>query len=216
MRIKNTYIRDRYSATLTNRPVGMFGRNTCNMDTKSLIIDTATTLFQQKGYKSVGLSEILKTCNVTKGALYHHFPKGKEELLIACLHALNEAITTDIETIFKAYSSTQEATQAMIDKLIHNFDTESTLSGYTFSSIVSEMATVSEPVRNACSALYENIQRIHREKLVAEGVSSESASAIALLMTASVEGAMMLCRTQNSTDPLKTIAQLVPNLLKSF
>jgi TetR/AcrR family transcriptional regulator, lmrAB and yxaGH operons repressor len=56
------------------------------MDTKSLLIDTATTLFQQKGYKSVGLNEILKACNVTKGALYHHFPNGKEELLITCLH----------------------------------------------------------------------------------------------------------------------------------
>ena len=41
---------------------------------KSRSIDTATTLFQQKGYKNVGLNEILKACNVTKGALYHHFP----------------------------------------------------------------------------------------------------------------------------------------------
>ena len=73
------------------------------MDTKSLLIDTATTLFQQKGYKSVGLNEILKACNVTKGALYHHFPNGKEELLITCLHGLNEVITTDIEAIFSRH-----------------------------------------------------------------------------------------------------------------
>lgn len=26
-------------------------RNTMNLDTKSILIDTATTLFQQKGYK---------------------------------------------------------------------------------------------------------------------------------------------------------------------
>ncbi|MGG3804237.1 TetR/AcrR family transcriptional regulator [Metabacillus fastidiosus] len=45
------------------------------MDTKSLIIEIATNLFQQKGYKSVGVNEILKACNITKGALYHHFPK---------------------------------------------------------------------------------------------------------------------------------------------
>ena len=186
------------------------------MDTKSLMIDTATILFQQKGYKSVGLNEILKACNVTKGALYHHFPNGKEELLIACLHALNEAITTDIEAIFREHLSTKEATQSMIDKLIHNLETDGTITGYTFSSIVSEMATVSEPVRSVCSALYEKIQHIYCAKLVAEGFSKESASAIALLMTASIEGAMMLCLTQKSTDPLKTIAKLLPNIIKAI
>ncbi|MEK3967612.1 TetR/AcrR family transcriptional regulator [Paenibacillus sp. FSL R7-0048] len=184
------------------------------MDTKSLMIETATHLFQQKGYKNVGVNEILKACNVTKGALYHHFPNGKEELLIACLKGLNEAITIDIEDIFKKHPSTLEAIQSMIDKLIHNLETEGTITGYTFSSIVSEMATVSEPVRQACSLLYENMERIYCDKLVTEGYSQESASEMALWMTASIEGAMMLCLTQKSTTPLKTIAKLLPTILK--
>ena len=184
------------------------------MDTKSLLIDTATTLFQHKGYKSVGINEILKASNVTKGALYHHFPNGKEELLITCLHGLNEAITTDIEAIFSRHLSTKDAILSMIDKLIHNFEKNGTIIGYTFSSIVSEMATMSEPVRTTCSALYESIQHIYYEKLITEGYSNESASAIALLMTASIEGAMMLCLTQKSAAPLKTIATLLPSILK--
>ncbi|MEC0093699.1 TetR/AcrR family transcriptional regulator [Paenibacillus macquariensis] len=93
-------------------------------------MDKATIFFQQKGYKSVGLTEILKACNVTKGALYHHFPNGKEELLIACLQALDEAITTDIKDIFSKHQSTKEATQYMIDKLIHNLETDGTITGY--------------------------------------------------------------------------------------
>ncbi|RIE03116.1 TetR/AcrR family transcriptional regulator [Cohnella faecalis] len=186
------------------------------MTTKSLMIDAATSLFQKKGYKSVGLNEILKACNVSKGALYHHFPNGKDELLIACLQALNEGIMADIEDIFSRHLSTIEAAQAMIDKLIYSLETEGTLSGFTFSSIVSEMATVSEPVRHACSALYENIQSIYYAKLVTDGFSNESASALALLMTASIEGAMMLCLTQKSIDPLKKIASLLPNVVKGF
>jgi len=102
----------------------------------------------------------------------------------------------------------------MIDKLIHDFEKSGTIIGYTFSSIVSEMATMSEPVRTACSALYENIQELYHEKLITEGYLSESASAIALLMTASIEGAMMLCLTQQSATPLKTVATLLPSILK--
>lgn len=184
------------------------------MDTKSLIIGIATTLFQQKGYKGTGLNEILKVCNITKGSLYHHFPNGKEELLIACLQSMEEAITTDIEDIFKRNQSTQEAIQAMIEKLATDFDREGTLTGYTFSSMVSEMASLSEPVRNACSNLYTRIQEIYSNKLVADGFSTEAAHSIALMMTASIEGGMMLCLTQKSSEPLKIISHVLPNLLK--
>jgi TetR/AcrR family transcriptional regulator, lmrAB and yxaGH operons repressor len=60
------------------------------MDTKSQIIDISKSLFQQKGYKSVGIAEILKACNISKGSFYHHFPNGKEELLIACLQSKSD------------------------------------------------------------------------------------------------------------------------------
>ena len=41
--------------------------------------------------------------------------------------------------------STMDAILSMIDKLVHNFEKNGTIIGYTFSSIVSEMATMSEP-----------------------------------------------------------------------
>ncbi|MGF7050301.1 TetR/AcrR family transcriptional repressor of lmrAB and yxaGH operons [Paenibacillus sp. DS2015] len=186
------------------------------MDTKSLIIDISTTLFQQKGYLGVGLNEILKACNLSKGSLYHHFPNGKEELLIACLHSINETITTDMETIFQYYSSTQTATQAMIEKLVAQFDRDGMIIGYTFSSLVSEMGSLSEPVRNACALSFTKIQEIYTKKLVADGFTKETAQSIAIMMTASIEGGIMLCLTQKTSDPLKIVSQVLPNLLREF
>ena len=186
------------------------------MDTKSLIIEIATDLFQQKGYKSVGLNEILKACNISKGALYHHFPNGKEELLIACLQSLEEVITEDIENIFNRSANTEEAAKVMIEKLIVNFETEGTITGYTFSSIVSEMASLNDPVREACAALYQKIHDIYYSKLAEDGFSKERAHSLALMMTASVEGAMMLCLTQKSAEPLRVVSQVIPNMLREL
>ena len=186
------------------------------MDTKSLIINIATMLFQQKGYRGVGLNEIINACEVSKGALYHHFPAGKEELLIACLQSLDDAITEDIEVIFEQHPTTQEAISAMISKLVSNFEIEGTIVGYTFSSIVSEMASLSDPVRIACAQLYQKIQGIYLNKLVEDGFSKETAYSIALMMTASIEGGMMLCLTQKSSEPLKAISHALPKLLKEF
>ena len=186
------------------------------MDTKSLIIEVATNLFQQKGYKSVGLTEILKTCNISKGSLYHHFPNGKEELLIVCLQSLEEMITEDIEDIFDRYATTEEAAKAMIEKLIMNFEIEGMIKGYTFSSIVSEMASLNEPVRQACGALYQKIHDIYYSNLAKDGFSTERAHSLALMMTASIEGAMMLCLTQKSAEPLRVVSQVIPNMLKEL
>jgi TetR/AcrR family transcriptional regulator, lmrAB and yxaGH operons repressor len=182
------------------------------MDTKSTIIRNATALFQQKGYIGVGLNEILKSCNISKGALYHHFPNGKEELLIACLQSLNDTIVKDIENIFERYPTTQEAVVAMIEKLIMTFETDGSLAGYTFSSIVSEMAALSDSVRNACAQLYHKIQDIYYQKLTADGLSIEAAYSTALMLAAMIEGGMLLCLAEKSAEPLKGISKLLPNI----
>ncbi|MGE7780873.1 TetR/AcrR family transcriptional regulator [Peribacillus sp. NPDC097264] len=186
------------------------------MDTKSLIIDIATNLFQKKGYLGVGLNEILKKCNISKGSLYHHFPNGKEELLIACLQSLNTIITSDMKEIFQQHPTTQMATQSMIEKLAVQYDRDGMITGYTFSSMVSEMGSLSEPVRTTCALTFTKIQDIYSIKLIEDGFSKEAAQALALMLTATIEGGIMLCLTKNSSEPLRTISKGLPNLLKAY
>ena len=184
------------------------------METKSRIIETATALFQLKGYRGVGLNELLRECKITKGSLYHHFPNGKVELLIACLHSLNESITAQIEGIFAHYPSTLKATEAMIKMLIGQYEKTGTIIGYTVSSMVSEMATLSDPVRTACAELYRNTQAIYSQKLRDEGFTESSAQSIAVSLSALVEGGMMLCLAQKSSEPLRTVSDVLPKLLR--
>ena len=73
-----------------------------------------------------------------------------------------------------------------------------------------------DPVRNACAQLYEKIQEIYFHKLISDGFTEDSAYSIALMTTATIEGGMMLCLTQNSAKPLKVISQVLPNIIKGF
>ena len=41
--------------------------------TAQRILDTARTLFAQRGYSAVGLDEIASRAEVTRGAIYHHY-----------------------------------------------------------------------------------------------------------------------------------------------
>ena len=46
----------------------------------------ATSLFTARNYADVTMDQISLACNVTKGALYHHFT-SKEELYLALMHS---------------------------------------------------------------------------------------------------------------------------------
>ena len=53
-------------------------------------------------------------------------------------------------------------------------------------------------------------------KLVADGLPEDTAYSVALMMTASIEGGMMLCLTRKTSEPLKVISQALPKLLKDY
>jgi len=56
------------------------------------IIQTATTMFLEKGYSATSMSIIAKACGMQKASLYHHF-KSKEEIFIASVtHGYNKAL----------------------------------------------------------------------------------------------------------------------------
>ena len=176
------------------------------MDKKTYIVKIATSLFQQKGYMSVGLNELLSECDISRGAFYHHFPLGKEQLLLTCLATLRDYIAEDSKTIFNACESTLEAVQAVLQQLIDDYNRDGAIVGYTFASIVSEMGAVSEEVRKACASLYEELETIFMQKLIEEGMERSSAKQKALFLVTLIEGGVMLTLTKKSTEPLEVIA----------
>jgi AcrR family transcriptional regulator len=53
--------------------------------TRAALLDVSRRLFATRGYAAVGLAEIVRAAGVTKGALYHHFEGGKNDLFRAVL-----------------------------------------------------------------------------------------------------------------------------------
>ncbi len=60
--------------------------------TRLALIASARGLFGAEGYAQVSLSQIVEASGLTKGALYHHFPGGKRDLM--------EAVYEQVETEF--------------------------------------------------------------------------------------------------------------------
>ena len=59
-----------------------------DQETWRQILTAAKDLFFAKGYKGVSMKEIADAVQVTPGALYYHFPKGKEDLFTKMIQTL--------------------------------------------------------------------------------------------------------------------------------
>src|ERR1700761_3341546 len=63
-------------------------------ETRKALVDAARKLFEADGYAEVGAEQIVRSAGLTRGALYHHFPGGKRDLLEA-VYELVEAESTE-------------------------------------------------------------------------------------------------------------------------
>jgi AcrR family transcriptional regulator len=75
-------------------------------DTRALAINAADALLHQYGYQGFSMDDIANSIGVRKASLYHHFPEGKEQLVLA---VADRMMTDDENGIQAACESTGDA-----------------------------------------------------------------------------------------------------------
>lgn len=71
-------------------------------DARERILDSAETLFRERGFRGVSLASVAQDVGIRKPSLYHHFPGGKEELFVAVRERMFERAGTTLESVLDA------------------------------------------------------------------------------------------------------------------
>jgi AcrR family transcriptional regulator len=79
--------------------------------TTKALIDAARGLFAARGYAGVATEEIVQQAGVTRGALYHHFRGGKEELFRAVLVQMS---AETVRQVARAASAPRDPWEALV------------------------------------------------------------------------------------------------------
>jgi AcrR family transcriptional regulator len=79
--------------------------------TRGALLDSARSMFAERGYHGTAAEEIVQRAGLTRGALYHHF-EDKKDLFRVVVDQMEGAIDEEIEEAERAASSLPEAVMA--------------------------------------------------------------------------------------------------------
>lgn len=170
--------------------------------TRDRIIVATTELFRRQGYNGTSLAQISAASGATIGSIYHFFPGGKEALATAVVDTtagvyreLFVAIATEATDPVQAFVDFFAGAAAVLEASDY-------IDPCPIGGIAREVANTSEPLRVAAANAFQSWIDAAHEHLVKAGVAAATASELAELFVATVEGTFVVSRTQRSTRAL--------------
>ena len=172
---------------------------------KQHLIETALTLFNEKGYHATGIDLILAESKVSKATLYKHF-RSKDELILTALALQHERVLGMIkEKITNATDVGSSRVLAIFDAL-HTWFNSDTFYGCNFINASAEYSDIKDPIHCYAAEHKQAIVDYIRNELETEDKSK--ADQIDLLM----EGAIVMAHTRG----MKNSALMAKQMARSF
>jgi TetR/AcrR family transcriptional regulator, lmrAB and yxaGH operons repressor len=184
-------------------------------ETRIRLIETTADLITRQGYHATGLNQITQVSGTPMGSLYYHFKGGKDELVVAAMHANGDVIANALTQIFSSTTDIASAIQATIEFLIDQFETTQFQKGCPIATVALEEAASNDLIQEAAQSIYQSWREKITAFLTKIGYSTEQAASIAFLTLTVIEGALIFSRAERSSAPLKQAASTLIALLQN-
>jgi AcrR family transcriptional regulator len=183
------------------------------MSKKDNILQTATRLFSEKGYRNTSIAELAKITGVAEGTIFYHF-KTKEELYLAILENIREILVREYSGFFadKKFASGLEMLEGAIFFYFYLVGTREELFLILHRYDAYELAQVQPVFRDQFAGIYnlilDTLQRAIVRGQQDGSIADLPAGKTAFIVYAMVDGIARL-KTFNLYDPAALYEQLM-------
>lgn len=169
---------------------------------KQSMIERTAVLLAKKGLQGASFSEILEASGAPRGSLYHHFPGGKDELVLAALeHAGNQAMGALDRLSGKPAREIAEGFLSLWRSVLARSDFSA---GCAVVAVT--VAAESEDLKARAAAILRGWREKLQALFVESGIPKKRARAVAASLVAACEGAVILSRAERSFEPFDLVA----------
>ena len=167
-------------------------------ETRERLLRTAAGLFQTQGYHATGLNQVIAEGRAPKGSLYFHFPGGKEQLAAESVALSAEEVRTRLHGVTDLNSALEVFAARLVASNFRD--------GCPVATVALDTAAESEQIRAACVEAYASWRPALVDFLTRQGIDTTRAEGLATTVLATVEGALLLAKTQRDITPLRQVA----------
>jgi TetR/AcrR family transcriptional repressor of lmrAB and yxaGH operons len=179
--------------------------------TRDRIVATAAELFRAQGVQGTGVLSILDRARAPRGSLYHHFPGGKSELVLASLEFEAAQVTRDLAALLATDPDPATAIIAFAEALAGALELSDYRLGCPLATAVLELANDDPAIRHLCASTYATWQQAIGGHLRRRGL--DNAEQLAEATLTAIEGALILARAHRDADIVRRVAASIATLI---
>jgi AcrR family transcriptional regulator len=181
--------------------------------TRSNMLISAAEVLRERGAAGVTIDEVLARSGAPRGSVYYHFPEGRNQILTEALRWAGDRIADSIDS----------AAERGALPLVRGFSEfwERTLRESDFGAGCPVVAAAigcseAEPQLTAiASDIFARWRDALTRAFIADDFDAAEAESLAVTCIASLEGAVVLCRSIRNAEPLRQVACQMEFLIKS-
>jgi AcrR family transcriptional regulator len=172
-------------------------------DSKRRMIESAALLFREQGYSGTGFRDVIEHSGAPRGSIYHHFPGGKSELAEETMRYAGDVVEARLARAARD-GNPETALHAYLDWWEHTLVSTDFRAGCPVVAVAVETHDESAVVA-AAAEVFQRWERNFAAMLRDAGVPQARAARLATLTVAAIEGAVVLCRAERATQPLRDV-----------
>lgn len=174
---------------------------------------SAAEVMRERGAAGVTIDEVLARSGAPRGSVYYHFPEGRNQILAEALVWAGDMIADSID----------DAADRGALPLVRGFSEfwERTLADSDFGAgcpvVAAAIGCASDEagLASIASTIFGRWRDALTRAFVADGFDTSDAESLAVTCIASLEGAVVLCRSIRNAEPLRQVANQMEFLIKS-
>lgn len=173
--------------------------------TKQFILETAAPLYNEKGISGVSIDDVLEATKLTKGCIYGHF-EGKDDLSEQVIEYSLNSMTEKVAATVLKQTTAKGKINAFIDFYKNPIDTYIAGGCPIFNTAVEADDNFPAIKQKVAKKLLEGQQAL--SDIIKQGIDDGEFSQqldpqrFAFKLVAAIEGAIVICRTINSAQPM--------------
>lgn len=180
------------------------------------MVVSAALLIRERGAQATAISDVLKHSRAPRGSAYHYFPGGRMQLLEEATDYAGAYIADKISAAESAVELLDDLTDMYRDQLIRS----DYRAGCPIVAVAVEAGDPDDPERTTkvierAAAAFALWTDLISQRLLSKGVEAPRAEELAMLVTTSIEGAIIVARASRDVKPLDLVQRQLRGLLEA-